>query len=35
MFTPVFMASSMARVILACTLLVALWLAVWWAVSLP
>lgn len=35
MFTPVFMASSITRVILASVLLAALWLAVWWAVALP
>lgn len=35
MLTPVFMASSMTRVLLACALLAALWLMVWWAVSLP
>lgn len=35
MFTPVFMASAMARLALACVLLLFLWLAVWWAVALP
>lgn len=35
MLTPVFMASSLSRAIWACLLLAALWLAVWWAVSLP
>lgn len=35
MFTPVFMASSVARLAVASVLLAALWLAVWWAVALP
>ncbi len=35
MFTPVFMAGSVTRVLLACALLSVLWLMVWWAVSLP
>lgn len=35
MFTPVFMASAVTRLALACALLLLLWLAVWWAVVLP
>ncbi len=35
MLTPVFMASSATRLLLACALLAALWLTVWWAVTLP
>lgn len=35
MLSTIFMASSTARLLLACVLLVALWLAVWWAVALP
>ena len=35
MFTPVFMASAVTRLAMAGVLLAALWLATWWAVSLP
>ncbi|ASV18878.1 hypothetical protein FPI77_22265 [Klebsiella quasivariicola] len=35
MFTSIFMASGAARVATAGVLLVALWLATWWAVTLP
>ncbi|SAY58566.1 Zinc/manganese transport system ATP-binding protein (modular protein) [Klebsiella quasipneumoniae subsp. similipneumoniae] len=35
MFASVFMASGAARLAIAGTLLAALWLATWWAVTLP
>lgn len=35
MFTSVFMASGAARLAIAGALLTALWLATWWAVTLP
>ncbi len=35
MFTSVFMASGAARLAIEGTLLAALWLATWWAVTLP
>lgn len=35
MLIPVFMASALTRLAMACALLLLLWLAVWWAVALP